>query len=80
MGTNLIKHIDGNKSTKLDIIPNDFVSHLMIVLAARNSQFKAETINLSTSTRNHITLKDFLETGRQAWEEYGENVGKIEVT
>ena len=67
MGTGLVRNIDGNKSTKLDIVPNDYVSNFLVVLAARQSPFKAETVNLSTSTRNYVTLEQFLNTGREAW-------------
>ena len=56
MGTGLIRNIDGNKLNKVDIVPNDHVANFLLVLSARNNGLKAETINLSTSTRNYVTL------------------------
>lgn len=56
MGTGLIRNIDGNKLNKVDIVPNDHVANFLLVLSARNNVLKAETINLSTSTRNYVTL------------------------
>jgi hypothetical protein len=41
VGLGKITSLDGIKSNKIDIVPNDFASNLMIVLAARNQLLKA---------------------------------------
>lgn len=41
MGTGLIKSIEGNKLNKVDIVPNDYASDLLLLLAIRQSPFKA---------------------------------------
>ena len=56
MGTGLIRNIDGHRQNKIDIIPNDYVSNLILVLVSKDFTIKNQTINLSTTTRNYITL------------------------
>lgn len=80
MGTGLIKNIDGLKKNKVDIVPTDYVANLMIVLSVRSTNLRAETVNLSTSTRNYITLQQFIEYCQEAWQEYGTKTPKITVT
>lgn len=80
MGTGLIRNIDGNKLNKIDIVPNDYAVNLLLVLSIRNSELKAETVNLSTSTRNYITLQQYLAYCQDAWEEYGTKSSKITIT
>lgn len=80
IGTGLIQNLDGNKMNKVDIVPNDHVASLLLVLSARNSGLKAETINLSTSTRNYVTLEQFLIYCKDAWQEQGAKPPKITIT
>lgn len=40
---------------------------------------KADIINLSTTTRNYITLQQFIDFNRQAWREYGEKPAKVRI-
>lgn len=79
VGTGLLRNIEGNKSNKLDIVPTDYVSNFLLVLASR-SCLKGETVNLSTSTRNYVTLQQFINTAREAWQEYGEKTRQTTVT
>lgn len=79
MGNGMIKNIDGNKQNKVDIVPSDYVANFLLVVSLRKSSSKAETLNLSTSTRNYITLQQFLKYGQEAWEEYGKKAPKISV-
>lgn len=51
----------------------------MLVLAARTQSLKAEVINLSTNTRNYITLQQFIDISQEAWREYGEKPTKIRI-
>lgn len=77
IGTGNIRTIYGIKKNKVDIIPVDYLSNLILVIMCRNSNSKAETINLSTSTRNYITLQDFVENCKQAWQDYGYKTSKV---
>jgi hypothetical protein len=79
MGNGMIKNIDGNRQNKVDIVPSDFVANFLIVVSLRKNSSRAETLNLSTCTRNYITLQQFLKYGQEAWEEYGKKVPKISV-
>ena len=40
MGTGLIRNIDGHKDNKIDIIPNDYASNLILILAFKNFMIK----------------------------------------
>ena len=60
-------------------MPNDYVSHLILILMCKGSKSRAETINLSTSTRNYISLEDFIENCRQAWSQYGYKTNKVRI-
>jgi hypothetical protein len=40
IGTGLIKNLDGNKSNRVDIVPADYASNLLIILAGKQSNFK----------------------------------------
>ena len=64
MGLGHITSLDGNKECKVDIVPTDFASHLLLILATRDSSSRAEVINLSTSTRNYITLQQLVDHSR----------------
>lgn len=79
VGLGNIKSLDGVKSNKIDVVPCDFASNLLIVLAARIQTIKAEVINLSTTTRNYVTLQQFIEYSQEAWREYGEKPAKIRI-
>ena len=80
MGTGLIRNINGNKLNKVDIVPNDYVANFLLVLSARNKGLKAETINLSTSTRNYITLQQYTAYCQEAWQEQGAKPSKVTIT
>jgi len=36
LGTGKLLHLDGKKNIKIDIVPNDFVSNLIVVLASKD--------------------------------------------
>ena len=59
-----INSLDGLKNNKVDIVPTDFATNLLLVLAGKNQMAKAEVVNLSTTTRNYITLQQFVEISR----------------
>lgn len=80
MGTGLIRNLDGNKLNKIDIVPNDHVANLLLVLAARQTELKAEIVNISTSTRNYLTLQQCITYGRDAWQEYSTKAPQVTVT
>lgn len=56
MGLGKIKTIYGIRKNKVDIIPTDYLSNFVLALMNRNNDVRAETVNLSTSSRNYITL------------------------
>lgn len=76
-GLGLVRSLEGVGSNKIDVVPTDYASHLMLVLAAREQTTRVETLNLSTTTRNFITLRQFVEVCLEAWREYGEKVKSI---
>ena len=67
VGMGNITSLDGLKSNKIDIVPTDYASNLLVVLAGKQQNSKAEVVNLSTTTRNYITLQQFIEISREAW-------------
>ena len=74
-----ITALDGLRNNKIDIVPTDFAANLLLVLAFKQPAQKCETINLSTTTRNFLTLQQFIETSQEAWREYGEKPSKIKI-
>lgn len=56
VGLGKIRSVDGVRSNKIDVVPTDYASNLLLVLAARETAARVETVNLSTSTRHYITL------------------------
>lgn len=56
MGLGNIKSIYGIGKNKVDIIPTDYLSNFVLALMGRSNDLRAETVNLSTSSRNYITL------------------------
>ena len=79
VGMGNITSLDGLKNNKIDIVPTDFAANLLLVLAGKHQNSKAEVVNLSTTTRNYITLQQFIEISREAWREYGEKPGKVKI-
>jgi hypothetical protein len=71
VGLGNIHSLDGLKATKIDMVPTDFASNLLLVLSAKPQPSRSEVVNLSTTSRNYITLQQFVEYAREAWREYG---------
>lgn len=67
IGTSSIQNVYGLKTNKVDIVPNDYVSNLILVIMCKASNSRTEIINLSTTTRNYIHLQDFVDYCQQAW-------------
>ena len=79
VGLGNISSLDGFKSSKVDIVPADFAGNLLVVLGGREQGNKVEFVNLSTTTRNYITLREFVELCGEAWREYGEKPRKVSI-
>jgi hypothetical protein len=60
VGMGHIMSLNGLRNNKIDLIPTDYAGNLFIVLAFQSQSQKQDIINLSTTTRNPITLQQFL--------------------
>ena len=71
VGLGKISSLDGHKNNKVDLVPADYATNLLLVHSCKETASRAEVINLSTSMRNYITLQQFVEISIEAWREYG---------
>ena len=80
LGAGLLTHVDGKKQIKIDLVPNDYVSNFVLVLAAKKQEPRTELLYLSTTTRNFITLESFVKMGAESWQVEGKALKPIKIS
>lgn len=77
VGLGQIRQLKGNQENIIDIIPGDYVVNFMVACSAVHKN-KKEVCNLSTSTRNPLQLKYFIEILNDYWRTHKINNSKTQ--
>jgi hypothetical protein len=68
MGTGFFTSVNGKEGNVVDLLPADYLLNYIMVLAHKNEQIKFRIHNLSTSSRNPITIQKILRYFSEAWQ------------